>query len=383
MLTHEIHTRIMLNELREILVDPERPHGGHLPSEMADGLDLDSVTSFLVAADWFEQQGSELENLIRTHCELIDLMPMDWCLDRHYVNHDGMGRHPFLVDSYWSRMLEQNKLDSNVSHRVRLLMSRLESTENLYEGCTRRLGRTTRMLTDVIRRCGLDGGLGPGPFKAATVVCDFALWHQFAELLNKLLRPVIPMETEKLIGQFSLWGKPIRFIAPNGNTECHEHQFYISQRELTDIQLGHGDIADQDMAHLLERRGFQPGLDWRSFLDEENRRVLFRQQREATYTATDHHVIEQRRQQEWPHGEAGAEYDFMSPMLLNRQFWNDLLQDPLAFMQTQNEGQVSDEQQTIAAHVLRNITSTPLHPGPIAPLNPANLIPDDESPDEP
>lgn len=163
MLTEAIHRRIMLNELREILVDTERPHGGHLPSEMADGLDLDSVTSFLIAADWFEQQGSELENLIRTHCELIELMPMDWCLDRHYENHDGMGRYPFLVDSYFSRMHEQNDFDW--SHRTRLLMSRLSSYDSIYgiprkfsppskwELQLKRSGRTTRMLTDVIRRC--------------------------------------------------------------------------------------------------------------------------------------------------------------------------------------------------------------------------------------
>lgn len=222
MLTHEIHTRIMLNELREILIDPERPHGGHLPSEMADGLDLDSVTSFLVAADWFEQQGSELENLIRTHCELIELMPMDWCLSEPYVEHnqrcgyeDGYWVYPFASDWNWCKHVDTD----DESYRRDLMESRLRSYNDLYgilhkydyktnlEGVTVKLGRTTRMLTDVIRRCGLYPRIN-----TVQIVSTQNLDYELVRLIQTVVDPGLD---DGVVQLYSLWGTELMCFRPN------------------------------------------------------------------------------------------------------------------------------------------------------------------------
>lgn len=222
MTPEELHSRILLHELRTILLDETR-EGDQLPQEWKQVLREDPHNSvpYLILADFLEEQGSELGELCRIQVELIGLLPVDGGIpdirQMHYYH-----RHPF---DFVIKSLEEPMRD--------LLPRRLEIVEPLYppRECqinqvnlltrrgaerskfqekwlerngfdtnrpfasdydqynrrtvfaqSRKLGRTTRMLTDVLRYCSLNQGM------------DVAVVHQNPEALAHT--DFVPLATE-------------------------------------------------------------------------------------------------------------------------------------------------------------------------------------------
>lgn len=199
-----LHQRILLHELRTILCDETRA-GDQLPVEWREVIQADphETAPYLILADYLEDQGSDLGELCRIQCELIG-EKLPW-------TDTPLPEHPFKVDL----MVEQAG-ETEVSPLINLLSRRWEITAHLYgpRKCSitmkeinrlhygivgsdrsereinqlvrshltqngfdlsrpwrdapdidnrrwtykqdRKLGRTTRMLTDVLRYCCLN-----------------------------------------------------------------------------------------------------------------------------------------------------------------------------------------------------------------------------------
>lgn len=201
MTPEELHSRILLHEIRTILLDETR-EGDQLPEERKQILrdDPHSSAPYLILADWLEDQGSDLGELCRIQVELIGVIPADQFARRH-----DEPQHHFWIDRQHFKMqveedehalaLTQRRLEiaqplyppkeCSLSHRELLarrgdanwhgyvrewiatrgidLSKPYESREDapgrrMVYTQSRRLGRTTRMLTDVLRYCCLNQG---------------------------------------------------------------------------------------------------------------------------------------------------------------------------------------------------------------------------------
>lgn len=192
MTPEELHSRILLHELRTILLDETR-EGDQLPEERKQILrdDPHSTAPYLILADWLEDQGSELGELCRIQVELAgtpfsmyarfahELPPV--CLDAALVEASnplrpllirkaGIWRNlyppkefffskeslspipPAKLNPYIKRVLKEEGFDLTRHWDAPSPFGPGNYTQS------RRLGRTTRMLTDVLRYCCLNQG---------------------------------------------------------------------------------------------------------------------------------------------------------------------------------------------------------------------------------
>lgn len=177
MTPEELHSRILLHELRTILLDETR-EGGQLPEERKQILrdDPHNPSHYLILADFLEDQGSELGELCRIQVELIGLLPVDYTfggplreprIDQHpfqtdygdhlITGHDPEGCPCELLERRWEIV---EPLYPRIDH-AQLLTAYLNFQKGEKPERTvspRKLGRTTRMLTDVLRYCCLNQG---------------------------------------------------------------------------------------------------------------------------------------------------------------------------------------------------------------------------------
>lgn len=120
MTSEEIHKRILLFELREILFDTRR-HGTQVP-EWKDTLEKQTdITPYLVLADWLDEEGDELGELCRIQCELIAHSKFEWIYDWR-----GANNHPFFYDHDGAILFNNGAV-------VELLKRRLEIINELYQ----------------------------------------------------------------------------------------------------------------------------------------------------------------------------------------------------------------------------------------------------------
>lgn len=226
----ELHSRILLHELRTILLDDTR-EGGSIPQEWKDELlrSPHDPAGYLVLGDWLDDQGDPLGELCRIQVELIDRLPVEpvmsrqpsWTAGREErakfqladiaeANAISDQMRDFLYDEIdfqltdfgkeYLQAVEENQrqtrdsvflhLDAvkNRHHWFRdvpagtdLSRQRLRHIADLYPR-TSRLGRTTRMLTDVLRYCALNQG------KLIAIVHNDPgeLHKRFAHVLNEI-----------------------------------------------------------------------------------------------------------------------------------------------------------------------------------------------------
>lgn len=205
-----LHKRILLHELRTILLDDTR-EGEAVPQEWAQAIreNPHDESVYLIMADALEQeQASVIGELCRIQCALIEELPVIRN-PKYFAQFNRYGElHGFAADLQKVEKFHQAKddLDSlELAQRVALLARRWEIVEPLYApkecfidlrkswladggdfvrrtlrengmdheltkarrdeenirwACTqpRKLGRTTRMLTDVLRYCVLNEG---------------------------------------------------------------------------------------------------------------------------------------------------------------------------------------------------------------------------------
>lgn len=173
----ELHSRILLHELRTILLDETR-EGEPIPQEWREQLTTDphNPANYLVLADWLDDQGDPLGELCRIQVELIGQLYQG---ETYMLT--GSRFHPFRFDlnlytttskygEGWP-IEEYPKALAKTKPQIELLSRRWEITQELYTEYPEipktedspifrprilrqsRLGRTTRMLTDILRYC--------------------------------------------------------------------------------------------------------------------------------------------------------------------------------------------------------------------------------------
>lgn len=232
----QLHQRILLHELRTILLDETR-QGDPIPDNWKAAIQEDPhrKTPYLVLADWLDEQGSDLAELCRIQCELIDLLPIDLFMENRYELNAG---HPFNRDAVAIIHRGERHTIDLVTRRFHLtlpLYSELQKVERLTplvdpeddEGVSfhrperyrhdlrpHKLGRTTRMLTDVLRYCALIQEKnvlvsGIGADHAARLLMDTQ------DLAYHLAREqVIPIPRAEL----PLWGNRVVFTSPHSSS---------------------------------------------------------------------------------------------------------------------------------------------------------------------
>jgi uncharacterized protein (TIGR02996 family) len=166
----ELHSRILLHELRTILLDETR-EGSRIPQRWKDYLleGPHEPTRYLILADWLDEQEDPLGELSRIQVQLIGLLPVDLFMfaKEHYAPID---KHPFLHD--WFACFPMGYPNESTPFR-HLVSIRASAARDLYDYWppsehlpvepekrprNRTLGRTTRMLTDILRYCALNQG---------------------------------------------------------------------------------------------------------------------------------------------------------------------------------------------------------------------------------
>lgn len=162
MTPQELHSRILLHELRTILLDETR-EGDQITQEWKDAIqqDLHSPTPYLVLADDLDEAGSDLGELCRIQVELIGVLPVDG----EMVENPTRANHPFHRDFCLKQSLPAKHLLERRREIVEPLYTELHQIERpnsppalRHIPRQSRLGRTTRMLTDVLRYCTLNQG---------------------------------------------------------------------------------------------------------------------------------------------------------------------------------------------------------------------------------
>lgn len=191
MTLEELHSRILLHELRAILFDDSR--GGTLvPAGYRELIEQSphEPASYLVLADHFDDDGDVLGELIRIQVELSGGVTFpegaQWISAFAFDPHNGMETQiklapqatPFQNDMTMANI--HKILSGKGSPRAELIQRQWEIAAELYSETTNKtyqtiggetvqfpfsrvvrkskLGRTTRMLTDVIRYCFMNHG---------------------------------------------------------------------------------------------------------------------------------------------------------------------------------------------------------------------------------
>lgn len=157
----ELHQRILLHELRTILLDGTR-EGGQIPDEWKAQLRAEphETTPYLILGDWLDEAGSDLGELCRIQCELIGKLnpKLAFKISPYRQRHQRLSDHPFNLD--WQHVLDTEPflgVPQATIDLIKLTHRRWEIVEPLYP-TPHKLGRTTRMLTDLLRYCCMKQG---------------------------------------------------------------------------------------------------------------------------------------------------------------------------------------------------------------------------------
>jgi hypothetical protein len=167
----ELHSRILLHELRTILLDETR-EGAQIPQayrELIQG-DPHNPSSYLVLAD--ELEDDPLGELCRIQVELIGHIPPELIISSKGQGYD-LNQPPFVTDCeimgspsvpWGTERPKETRLQALVGTRMATYLLdfyRFWPTGEPDMGReyrSSRLGRTTRMLTDILRYCALNQG---------------------------------------------------------------------------------------------------------------------------------------------------------------------------------------------------------------------------------
>lgn len=218
MTPEQLHQRILLHELRTILLDETR-QGTVVPEGFAAMIRQDphEKEPYLILADWLDEQGDELGELCRIQCELFEKLSVNGFVtsDQRYPE-----LHPMYRDMTTINVFDDHNAKSLASRRWEIVSGLYPETcpwDNDGDGnCMHHpngcpaynLGRTTRMLTDVLRYCCLNKG------KRVLVVHDNprnasgCLWGLVEELIAESGPPA---DESPFAAPISIYGNTVCF----------------------------------------------------------------------------------------------------------------------------------------------------------------------------